>query len=201
MDNTRKRIIYYAYIDKESYQNIHPVLEYLKERGLMPKAITLDGHIKVTCAIRDIWPSIIIQRCLYHIQSQGLSWLRTYPKTEAGRALRVLLNSITSIKNMADKKVFLANYNDWHDRYRDFIKMLPRNSVANIDLKRTTALINNALPNMFNYLKDQNIAATSNLLESFYSRLKHHYRSHRGLTEKHKISYLKWFCYLKSCQN
>lgn len=201
MDNTRKKIIHYVYIDKESYHNIHPVLVYLKERGLMPKVITLDGHIKVTYAIRDTWPSVVIQRCLYHIQSQGLSWLRTYPKTEAGRALRILLNSITGIKTLTDKKVFLTNYNGWHNKYKDFIKTLPRNSVANIDLKRATALINNALPNMFHYLKDHNIAATTNLLESFYSQLKHHYRSHRGLTEKHKISYLKWFCYLKSCQN
>jgi transposase-like protein len=198
MDNTRKKIIHYAYIDKESYLNIHPVLIYLKEQGLTPKAITLDGHIKVTRAMRDIWPAIIIQRCLYHIQRQGLSWLRTYPKTEAGRALRILLNSVIGIKVLTDKKVFLINYTNWHNKYKDFIKTLPRNSVANIDLKRAVALINNALPNMFHYLKDRNIATTTNLLEGFYSQLKHHYRGHRGLTEKHKIAYLKWYCYFKN---
>ena len=149
----------------------------------------------------DVWPSIAIQRCLYHIQRQGLSWLRTYPKTEAGKALRALLSSLMNIKTRHDKTMFMQNYDNWLNRYRAFIKILPRNSVANIDLKRTMALINNALPNMFHYLKDRDIASTTNLLENFYSQLKHHYRSHRGLIEQHKISYLKWFCYLKSCKN
>lgn len=201
MNNTSKSILFYAYTPKESYHNVYPMAKYLKEHGLMPKAITLDGHIKVIDAIMDVWPSIAIQRCLYHIQRQGLSWLRTYPKTEAGKALRVLLNSLMNIKTKHDKAIFMRNYDTWLNKYRIFIKSLPRNSVANIDLKRTMVLINNALPNMFHYLKDQNIASTTNLLENFYSQLKHHYRSHRGMVEQHKISYLKWFCYLKSCKN
>jgi len=61
-----------------------------------------------------------------------------------------------------------------------FIKTLPKTSVANTDLKRTISLINNALPNMFHYLKDQNIAPTTNLLENLYSQLKHQYCNHRG---------------------
>ncbi len=201
MDNSLKKVLHYAYVDKESYYNVYPVLLYLKEQGLMPKAVTLDGHIMVMKAIREIWPSIIIQRCLYHIQRQGLSWLRIFPKTDAGKALRILLNSLTNIKTENDKSIFLKQYTKWLATYKKAIKSLPRNSVANVDLKRTMALINNALPNMFHYLKDQNIASTTNLLENFYSQLKHHYRSHRGLTEQHKISYLKWFCYLKSSKN
>jgi len=59
-------------------------------------------------------------------------------------------------------------------------------------------LINNALPNMFHYLTDQNIAYTTNLLESFYSRLKADFYRHRGLSEAHKINYLHWYCYLKN---
>lgn len=200
MNNISKSILFYAYTPKESYHNVYPMAEYLKEHGLMPKAITLDGHIKVIGAIMDVWPSVIIQRCLYHIQRQGLSWLRIYPKTEAGKTLRVLLISLMSIKTKHDKTIFMQNYDKWINRYRIFIKTLPRNSIANLDLKRTMVLINNALPNMFHYLKDQNIASTTNLLENFYSQLKYHYRNHRGLIEQHKISYLKWFCYLKSAK-
>jgi len=201
MNNASKGILFYAYTPKESYYNVYPMAKYLKEHSLMPKAITLDGHIKVIKAILDVWPSVIIQRCLYHIQRQGLSWLRTYPKTEAGKTLRVLLNSLMYVKTRRDKTMFMQSYDNWLNRYRTFIKTLPRNSVANTDLKRTMALINNALPNMFHYLKDQNIASSTNLLESFYSQLKHQYRNHRGLAEQHKISYLKWFCYLKSFKN
>jgi transposase-like protein len=201
MDHRAKSILSYSYMDKESYHNVFPVLMDLRQKGLDPKAITMDGHRFVIQAIFDVWPEVLIQRCLYHIQRQGLQWLRVYPKTEAGRELRFILKSITSIKSEKDKLVFLTNYSDWYYKYRDLIKRLPRNSVANIDLKKAMGLINNALPNMFHYIDDPFIVATTNLLENFYSQLKHHYRSHRGLTEKHKISYLKWFCYLKNGDN
>lgn len=201
MNHGTKNILSYSYIDKESYHNVYPVLMDLRQKGLDPKAITMDGHRFVIQAIFDVWPGVLIQRCLYHIQRQGLQWLRVYPKTEAGRELKFILKSVTSIKSEKDKLVFITNYSDWYYKYKDLIKRLPRNSVANIDLKKAMGLINNALPDMFHYIDDPFIAPTSNLLENFYSQLKHSYRSHRGLTEKHKISYLKWFCYLKTCGN
>ena len=201
MDYRTKNSLSYTYMDKESYHNVYPMLRDLKKQGLDPKAITMDGHRFVIQAIFDVWPNVLIQRCLYHIQRQGLQWLRVYPKTEAGRELRFILKSITNIKTEKDKMVFLLTYSDWYYKYRDFIKRLPRNSVANLDLKKAMGLINNALPDMFHYIDDPFIAPTTNLLENFYSQLKHHYRSHRGLTEKHKISYLKWYCYLKNNAN
>jgi transposase-like protein len=201
MDYGTRAIFSYTYMDKESYHNVYPMLRNLKEKGLHPKVITMDGHRFVIQAIYDVWPKVLIQRCLYHIQRQGLQWLRVSPKTEAGRELRFILKSITNIKKKKDKMVFLITYSDWYSKYRDFIRKLPRDSVANIDLKKAMGLINNALPDMFHYIDDPFIAPTTNLLENFYSQLKHHYRRHRGLTEEHKIAYLKWFCYLKNNAN
>jgi len=198
VDHETKNILSSTYIDKESYHNVHPTLMELKGRGLEPKSITMDGHRFVIKAIRDVWPYVLIQRCLYHIQRQGLQWLRVYPKTEAGRILRVIFKLVTDIKTEEEKIAFIAAYKSWYQKYRKFIKALPRNSAAHIDLKKAMGLINNALPDMFHYIKNPNSAPTTNLLENFYSQLKHHYRSHRGLTEPHKISYLKWFCYLKT---
>jgi hypothetical protein len=201
MNYRTKKSLTYNYIDKESYHNIYPIFNELKKKGLNPTAITMDGHRFVIKAIYDVWPDVTIQRCLYHIQSQGLQWLRLYPKSEAGKDLRSILKSIMKIKTKKEKMIFLLKYSEWYSEYRTFIKELPRNSAANIDLKKVTGLINNALPDMFHFLDDPFIAATTNLLENYYSQLKPHYRSHRGLTEKHRIVYLKWFCYLKNTCN
>jgi hypothetical protein len=73
--------------------------------------------------------------------------------------------------------------------------------VAFKDLKRTMALINNAMPDMFYYLDDTKIHKTTNALEGFYSRLKADYRKHRGLTEQHKRSYLKWYTHFNNLEN
>ena len=201
LNSSKKGILSFTYIEKESYYNIYPLLIELKNAGLNPKAITLDGHIMVIRAILEVFSNVTIQRCLYHIQRQGLQWLRVYPKTQAGKELKLLLIGVTRIRTEEEKMNFINTYENWRRDYKGFIKSLPKESVANVDLKKTMALINNALPDMFHYLNDSDIAPTTNLLENFYSQLKHQYRGHRGLTEKHKVAYLKWFCYFKYVEN
>ena len=197
MDN-QQALIAERYVDKESYRNVEPWLKTLKESGLSPESVTMDGHIKVLLAFKETWPDIRVQRCLYHIQRQGLQWLRTYPKSEAGKELRKLLLSLCSIRCVKERDAFIQAYRDWMAKYEAFVRSLPWSSVACKDLKRATALITNAMPDMFHYLNDTNIPATTNSLEGFYSRLKADYRRHRGLSQKNKIQYLKWYCYLKN---
>lgn len=201
MDAVGKRLLDYWYIDRENYPDVYPRLITLRLSGLMPKAITLDGHKPVTQAVQTAWPPILVQRCLFHIENQGLMWIRRYPKSEAGKALRLILKSVTSIHCESDQQLFLTTYKRWHQTHNQTIKRLPKDSIANKDLKRTVALIDNALPNMFHFIKDRKIANTTNLLENFYSQLKHQYQRHRGLSRNHKIAFLYWYCYFKNLKN
>lgn len=197
MDALTQKIIMNTYVAKESFHTVYPWFLKLQTQGLSPKVFIMDGHRMVIKAIQQVWPMALIQRCLYHIQSQGLSWLRTYPKTQAGKDLRLILRSLKGIDSLEKRDRFLAIYQAWLRQYKAFIKSLPSTNVAFKDLKRTMGLLNNALPDMFHYLKDTNIPATVNRLESFYSRLKADFRRHRGLSEKHKQAYLHWYCYCK----
>jgi len=201
MDVLTQKIILNAYVDKESYPNVYPLLQRLKKQGLMPRLITMDGHHAVIRAIKAVWPHVKIQRCLYHMLRQGLSWIRMSPKTQAGRELRTLLMRLTAIKSFKDRDLFFDVYRKWFLAHTDDIKKLPNTTVAFKDLKRTIALINNALPDMFHYLKSPSAPNTTNILESFYSRLKADFRRHRGLSETHKRAYLQWYCYFKNQQN
>lgn len=201
MSTRGHRIIANLYAKKESYPNTYPWFMDLKNKGLNPLSVTMDGHLKVIEAIKAVWPKAKLQRCLCHIQRQGLQWLRTYPKTEAGKALRILLRQVAGIKSFKERNAWLKAYKSWLSRYSDLVKSLPGSSVAFKDLKRTMALISNALPDMFHYLKEQRIPATTNSLENFYSQLKSDYQRHRGLSIEHRISYLRWFCYFKSINN
>ena len=198
MDAKKGEIISTIYAKKEGFQSVYPWFRKLKKQGLSPHYITMDGERSVIRAIRMVWPKVKIQRCLYHIQREGMRWLRTYPKTLAGKELRSILRTLCSVKSVKEQNVFINSYKTWISKHRKFIKSLPVSNVAFKDLKRTIVLINNALPDMFYYLKDPNIPATTNTIESFYSRVKADYRSHRGLTQIHKIHYLKWYCYFKN---
>lgn len=200
MNARDQRIVSHIYAKKEGYKNVYSWFLKLRDEGLRPFYITMDGEQSVMRAIAEIWPQTKIQRCLYHIQREGMRWLRTYPRTQAGRDLRQLLKTLCRISTAEKKDEFITSYMNWLDKYRDFVLSLPKAEVAFKDLRRTMVLIFNALPDMFYYLSDPNIPKTTNTLESFYSRLKSAYRRHRGLTEQHKISYLIWYCYFKNIE-
>lgn len=200
MDAISQKTISQIYTKKESYKCVYPWFSKLKELGLNPFNITMDGERSVIRAINELWPQAHIQRCLYHIQREGMRWLRTYPKTQAGKDLRCLLKNLCQIDSVEGRDEFIGTHVAWLEKYKKYVLSLPRTQVAFKDLKKTMVLIHNALPHMFRYLDDPNIPKTTNTLEGFYSRLKADYRKHRGLTEKHKISYLKWYCYFKNGQ-
>jgi len=60
-------------------------------------------------------------------------------------------------------------------------------------VRRSYYTIKRALPNMFHYLSNPKIPATTNGIEGFFSHLKNHLDLHRGLTLKHRIDFIKWY--------
>lgn len=131
-------------------------------------------------------------------RGEGLRWLRTYPKTEAGKQLRGLLSQVNRIKSVAERDAFAKKYTECLKTYQNYIHSLPHISIAHKDLQRTVVLVNNALPDMFHFLEDPNIYSTTNPLEGFHSRLKSDYQRHRGLSKKHRIQYIHWYCYFEN---
>ncbi len=198
MNAETKKIIAHTYVQKESFKEAYPWFRELKQQGLAPRYITTDGEQSVLRAMRMVWPQAKLQRCLYHLQHEGMRWLRSSPKTEAGRRLRMLLSQLSQIKTTEERDSFIFCYREWLKAYADFVRALPCNTVAYKDLKRTIVLINNALPEVFYYLEDSQVHSTTNALESFHSRLKADYQRHRGLRREHRISYIHWYCYFKN---
>lgn len=198
MNAQNQKIIAHTYANKEGFYNTFPWFLKLKQQGLNPQYIIMDGEKSVIKAIKIVWPKVKIQRCLWHIQREGMRWLRTYPKAQAGRDLRYLLMTLCRIKSEKERKIFVNQYQQWLIQHKSFVISLYSSTIAFKDLKKTMTLINNALADMFYYLKDRNVHSTTNALESFHSRLKADYRRHRGLTEQHKIQYLSWYCYFKN---
>jgi transposase-like protein len=121
MDALTQRVIMNVYVATENYKTVHPMLRQLNGLGLRPQALILDGHRMIIRAIREVWGTVIIQRCLYHIQRQGLSWLRTYPRTEAAKGLQRLLRYLPRIKDIERRNLFLRDYAVWIETHKNFV--------------------------------------------------------------------------------
>ena len=195
MNATDQKIIAHILVKKESFKDALPWFTSLSQQGLKPLFITTDGERSIMRAMKLVWPEVKLQRCLYHIQHEGMRWLRTCPKTVSGKQLRTILAKLSSIKTVKERESFINEYTSWLDNNRDFVRSQPRNTVAAKDLCRTMVLIGNALPDMFYYLDKPIVYSTTNALEGFHSRLKTDYQRHRGLTKEHRNQFIHWYCY------
>lgn len=170
----------------------------LRERGLNPVSCTTDGNPQAMRTIRLLWPDIAIQRCLVHIQRQGLSWCRAHPTRTDAKRLRDLFRMVTYIKTANERERFLEKLTTWEEEYGHLIAKQRGYGWVFSDLKRARSMLVRALPDMFHYLEDPNIPPTTNGLEGYFSRLKGHYRHHRGLSPEKRHMYFDWYFKLRS---
>lgn len=199
MDGETNMVITGRYgVSENSERQLRSFFTPLITRGLNPASFTVDGSPQAIKVMRELWPRITIQRCLVHVQRQGLAWCRNYPKTANARKLRDIFLKVTRIRTKKQKDQFLEMVAEWEQKYGKDMVTLPEKGWVFSDLKRARSMLINALPYMFNYLDDIKIPFTTNGLEGYFSRLKGHYRQHRGLRKYKLESYFEWYFSLVS---
>jgi AraC-like DNA-binding protein len=190
--------------DGEHYTEIKEDLQNLIKLGVQIESITTDGHKSALKAIKKALPEVTIQRCLVHIQRMCLLWLTRFPKHQAGIELRALVLMLLKIKTQNDRLYWTEHLEIWFKNYQDYLQQKTydektgRYWYTHKLLRRSYFTIKRALPNMFHYLINSKIPATTNGIEGFFSHLKNHLDLHRGLTTKHRINFIKWYIYLSN---
>lgn len=196
MDAERFSILYGEPDVSERPSDLQRFCTLLVQHNLLPKSATVDGNLNLIRVLRMLWPEIIIQRCLVHIQRQGLSWCRRFPKRTDAKRLRKLFLQVMSIDSKTDRDRFLAQVYDWEYRYGHRIASSPEKGWVFSDLKRARSMLLTALPDMFHYLEDPNIPKSTNALEGYFARLKQKYLQHRGISKQHRYAYFIWYLHL-----
>ena len=110
-------------VPENSEPKLIKFLAGLKQSGLNPHSFTVDGNRTVMGVIRKLWPGIIVQRCLVHIQRQGLSWCRISPRTTYARHLRKIFLQVTRIRTTEDRSKFLKDVKEWEVKFGDQIRV------------------------------------------------------------------------------
>lgn len=196
MDAEHFVVVYGASCVSEGPTSMRRVCQALVEHAMTPKSATVDGNPHLIAALRRQWPSIVIQRCLVHIQRQGLSWCRRFPKCTAAKHLRRLFLRVSNIASISERDEFLRCVRVWERRFGRRIAESPETGWVFSDLKRARSMLLAALPDMFHYLDDEHIPTSTNALEGYFARLKQRYRQHRGLARHHRDNYFRWYFHL-----
>ncbi len=184
-------------VRENSVPQLRAFFQPMVNEGLSPLSFTVDGNPQVIRVLKELWPDAAVQRCLVHIQRQGLSWCRSSPKTIYARKLRQIFLRVSSIATASDRDAFLNLVATWEDRYGAEIAERKETGRVFSDIKRAHSMLLRALPDMFHYINDPNIPTTTNGLEGYFSRLKSHYRQHRGLSPQKRPNYFAWYFHYK----
>jgi len=203
-DNTIKYTQLYRITNGEWYEEIKEDLENLLKIGVQIESITCDGHRSILKAAKKVCKGIPVQRCIIHIQRMCKIWLTTRPQSLAGTDLRRIVGRLHRIENREDWGYWVVELIKWHKQHelyineKSFKEDTGRFWYKHKTVRRCFSVIKRALPNMFHYLDNSKIPKSTNGLESFFGHLKSHITIHRGLSQKHRRSYLKWYLYFKN---
>ncbi|MEI6327127.1 MAG: transposase [Candidatus Roizmanbacteria bacterium] len=197
-DSESRKVISTQYAVREDYAHTIDWFRYLQRQGLTPYSVTMDGQLKVIRAMTEVWSACIIQRCTYHIQQQGESWLRRYPKTQLARDLKSIIHKLSSIDTEHDRDIWHELFLSWRAFYSQQLQLLNPKDAIEGDTIHAYRVIENAYPNMFHYLTEKRVPRTSNALEGYFSHLKRLYRNHAGLRKIHLNQYLSWYIFFKN---
>ncbi len=196
MDAITHTIVATEYNIAEGGKELFDFYQYLANAGLRPIYATIDGNTQQNKYLKKVWPDIIIQRCIVHVQRQGLSWCRLHPKRTDAKHLRILFLNLSTIKTKNDIRQFVHRVDQWEQRFGEMIHHTPEHGYVFSDLKRARSMLLKALPNLFHFIDTPTVASSTNALEGYFSRLKEHYRRHRGLSKPHRRNYFLWYFHL-----
>lgn len=186
-----------AYNVREGGRELLYFYQCLAASGLMLESATIDGNTQQIKRLQEVWPGIILQRCIVHVQRQGLSWCRRKPKRIEAKELRELFLKLTTIQTKEESLRFVKGVYAWEKRFGLVIKTSTNRGRVFSDIIRARSMLLKALPNLFHYLDNSKIPRSTNALEGYFSRLKEHYRLHRGLSKLNKQKYFLWYFFLK----
>ena len=155
----------------------------------------LDWAKPIIRAVEKVYPEANTQRCLTYIHRQTRNYLPKNPKTKAWKELKRLI----TFKAFNNEKSFIRRYNNWEEKYWDFLNERTINwsdsRYTHRRLRSAKSHIKNAIPYMFHYLNDRNIKKSNNDLEWLNRILNNQILRHKWLRIDRLISFISLWIY------
>jgi hypothetical protein len=188
---TTKQIVTWLFTQSETSATWGTLLLHMP---FVPFAVVCDGQKGILRSLKTYWPSVIIQRCQFHVIHYCLLKLTKHPETQAGRDFRLLVIQVSHIKTKEHLSSWLLTYRAWYQTYKPFLKEKTYQEEHTFTgrqkwhythgrLHSAHSHLKNALPNLFKYLLYPQIPNTSNHIEGgTNAHLQEYIHLHRGLT-------------------
>lgn len=169
----------------------------------VPLVVICDAQSGLLSAVKTVWPEVLVQRCLAHIQRLAIQRLTRRPQTPAGQELLRLVYVIHAVKTSQDRDNWISDFETWTARWESFLKErtygIHPSGKRNwwYTHKRIRAMkytFEQSIQSLFTFIDCPSIPSTTNLVEGgINSRLKELLHRHRGMSLEHKKAIVAYF--------
>jgi len=203
-ESKQDKVIWFSIRDGEKKEYIVEDLRLLRdEMGYRYiKSCSTDGSPSIISALKEIYPCIIHQRCLVHIQRQVKSYISNHPKSQAWKQLKHL----TSYPILSDPLLFPIVLQIWEMTYQSYLNEKSTTqkgwwTYTHQNLRKAHRHIRNALPYMFQSAIHNNssIERNTNKLEWYFWVLTTEWvNEHKWLNSTRLRSFLTLWIYKRN---
>ena len=176
-----------------------------------PVMVVTDGGSGFRKAMKEAWPEVRIQRCLFHVFLNITALTSKNPRLAPGRELKGLAHQLLAVKTSQQADKWERDYLAWETRWKAFLAetSLYANGqweVTHRKLVRARSQIRTLLRQgqLFTFLSPdlleasglETLPSTNNRLEGgTNSQLRQMLSNHRGMSLTHRIKAIFWWCY------
>lgn len=86
-----------------------------------PIMVVTDGGSGLRKAMRETWPGVRIQRCLFHVQMNITGLTTKNPRLQPGRELKGLAHELVVVKTLEQGAAWEGRYLEWEARWGVFL--------------------------------------------------------------------------------
>jgi hypothetical protein len=178
-DPERKQNLWWKYIGNERASDYREGKEYLECLGYRILSVTGDGFL----GLPGVFKGIPFQMCHFHMKQIVVRGVTRHPKTEPGRAILSLVQTITYADEESFKRWVLA----FAYRYSAFMNEKTTHpdgswSYTHEGVKAAYEALVRWFPYLFTYRKNRGTPNTTNTCDGHFSHIKDILRIHRGMT-------------------
>lgn len=190
IDSFTGRPLYLSFIKNETIADYQVAIESIRERGYEIKGIIIDGKQ----SLFKLFSAYKIQMCQYHMKQIVRRYLTLNPRLKAARALKELMDRLTT----TPKEEFVKSYEKWKNTWSETLqrRSVLKNGQKRFRHRRLRSAMNSIdyyLPYLFTYQECTGMPNTNNKIEGSFTDLKKNLNNHSGMSKENKKRFICGF--------
>ena len=192
LDDATGSVLYLEFIKNETNADYEAAVRSIEERDYEIKGLIIDGKQSLFSMFSDYK----IQMCQFHMKQIIKRYLTQNPRLKAARALKELMNTLTT----SSKVTFEQNYQAWKEEWHDTLyrRTQLKSGKTQYTHKRLHSAMNSIdfyLPYLFTYqlAACEGMPNTNNKIEGTFTDLKKNMNNHSGMSKENRKRFICGF--------